>query len=374
MSTWAALSHGGPQPPQENIDKWEKAANENDSSILTNEDCLEMLRRWPLDQANYYCNFYVGCTIDELVQKAAKTDGPDNLTEAEAIIILNTPFGGCVPEDQKYMGNYDRWSDNTKTKFENALNLILAEMDTEKRARANADIAFERVKDTRRPELKNFSRDELLNIVNCNKIAWVKALQKHLEEQPAWGFVCIRTSFGEDSSWEKFKEFFVHATQSALAFPRNSPSIRPRWRIQWVEDRSMENASAIDLCSYFRRFCKENKVEPGLRHDAFLYANGEAIESVMHSPVLPSPAFVIASEAAYDGKGPEPPIELADYAGSVRVAIPHVYTTFWARLLSTEEDIQQKSSPMQRTWGEIFSKAQITREKTYPIKYFFMEV
>ncbi|KAJ5151093.1 uncharacterized protein N7482_010345 [Penicillium canariense] len=197
-------------------------------------------------QANYYCNFYVDCNIDELVQKAARTDGQESLTEAEALIVLDTPFGGCIPEDLKYLANQNRWSHNTKRLFDNALSLMLTEMDTEKRARVNADIAFERIKDIRRAESKNFTKDDLLNIVKCNAIGWVKALNGHLEEQPTWGFVCIRTSFGDDS-WEKFKEFFVSATESALVFPRNFHRIRPQWKIQWVEDPAMGNASVIDL-------------------------------------------------------------------------------------------------------------------------------
>jgi hypothetical protein len=44
-------------------------------------------------------------SIDELIKKAA---GTDDLTEAEAIIILNTPFGDCTPEDQKEMTNQFR--------------------------------------------------------------------------------------------------------------------------------------------------------------------------------------------------------------------------------------------------------------------------
>lgn len=245
MSNWADLDLGGPQPPQENVVKWERAVNENDPSILTTEDRLRMLRRWPLDKANYYCTYYVGSTIDELIQKAA---GTDDLTEAEAIIILNTPFGDCTPEDQREMTNQNRWSANAKKKFHDALNLILAEMEAEKRARANAEIAFERIKATRKAELKNFSQDDLRNITGCNKIPWVKALVKHLEQQPAWGFVCVRTAFGDDPAWEKFKEFFVHATESALVFPRNFPGIRARWKIQWIEDSSVQDASVIDLC------------------------------------------------------------------------------------------------------------------------------
>jgi hypothetical protein len=184
-------------------------------------------------------------TIDELVQKAAVSD---DLTEAEAIIILNTPFGDSTPEDQKEMTNQLRWSQNTKKKFQDALNLILTEMDAERRARENAEIAFERIKAVRRLELKNFSKDDLRNITGCNKIPWIKELERHLERQPAWGFVCIRTSFGDELAWLKFREFFVHATESALVFPRNFPAIRPRWKIQWIDDSSMEDASVTDLC------------------------------------------------------------------------------------------------------------------------------
>ncbi|OKP08312.1 hypothetical protein PENSUB_5679 [Penicillium subrubescens] len=311
MVNWADLEFGGPQPPQDNIDKWERAVNEGDASILTTEDRLKILRRWPLQDANFFCNFYVGLSIDELIQKAA---GTDDLTEAEAIIILYTPFGDCTPEDQREMTNQSRWSQNTKKKFHAALDLILAEMDTERRARANAEVAFERVKAIRRAELQNFSKDDLRNITGCNKLPWVKALEKHLEQQPAWGFV------------------------------------------------------------FFRSFRDENKIEPGLRYDAFLYANSEAIDSVTSSPVLPSPAFIMAAEAAYDGRHMNRPLRDHGYAGSVRIAIPHVYTTFWARLISAEEDQQQRTSAssIRHTWGDVFAKSQIPHEKTYPIKPFFM--
>ncbi|KXG53559.1 uncharacterized protein PGRI_006090 [Penicillium griseofulvum] len=366
----------GPQPPQEDVDKWERAVKEVDPSILTTEDRLKMLRRWPLDKADYYCNAYVGSTTDGLVQKAARTD---SLTEMEAIIILNTPFGNSIPEDQKYMGNQRWWSPNTKKKFQDALNLLLtvAEMDSEKKAHTNAEIIIKRIKALRKPELRNFSIDDLKNITRCNKLPWVEGVKKHLEQQPAWGFVCLRTSFGEDSSWEQFKEFFIHATESALVFPLNSPCIWPHWKIQWIEDQSMENASVIDLCSYFRRLCEENKIDPGLRHDAFLYANTDAIESVISCPAMPSPAFVMAAQAAYDGTtSPDIPLRHADFAGAVRIFIPHVYTTFWARLISTEEDLQQhllgKLPRMRHTWGEVFACAQFPNEQTYPTKPFFM--
>ncbi|KAJ6125356.1 hypothetical protein N7471_012673 [Penicillium samsonianum] len=84
-----------------------------------------------------------------------------------------------------------------------------------------------------------------------------------------------------------------------------------------------------------------------------------------------SPAFVMAAQASYDGTtDPTLPLPHHDFAGSVRIYMKHVYTTFWARLISTEEDLQEhmlgKSSRMQHTWGEIFATARITHEQTYP--------
>jgi hypothetical protein len=80
----------------------------------------------------------------------------------------------------------------------------------------------------------------------------------------------------------------------------------------------------------------------------------------------------MAAEAAYDGRDTELPLRDRGYEGSVRIAIPHVYTTFWARLLSPGEYQQGGASRMRHTWGEIFAKSQIPHEKTYPLKWLFM--
>jgi hypothetical protein len=245
MIDWADRDFGGPQPPQEIIDKWERAVKENDPFILTTEDHLRMLRRWPLDEANRFCRHYVGLTIDQLVQKAADTT---DLSEAEAIIVLNTPFGDSTPDEQKEMTNQGRWSRNTRKKFHDALDLIISRVETEKKARENAGVTLEKIKSIRKPELQNFTRDDLRNITGCNKIPWVRELEKHLEHEPAWGFVCLRTTFGDDLAWNRFKEFLIHATESALVFPRNFSSIRSRWKIQWIEDPSVQDLSVIELC------------------------------------------------------------------------------------------------------------------------------
>jgi hypothetical protein len=82
----------------------------------------------------------------------------------------------------------------------------------------------------------------------------------------------------------------------------------------------------------------------------------------------------MAAEAAYDGRNMDLPLLHQGYAGSVRISIPHVYTTFWARLISAEEDQQARrsASSIRHTWGEVFAKSLIPNEKLYPINPFFM--
>lgn len=82
----------------------------------------------------------------------------------------------------------------------------------------------------------------------------------------------------------------------------------------------------------------------------------------------------MAAEADYDGTVTDdvPPFGYRDYPGSVRIAIPHVYTTFYARLKFTNEISQERKSSLRYNLKEVYAKTEITHEKIYPVKYFFM--
>lgn len=72
----------------------------------------------------------------------------------------------------------------------------------------------------------------------------------------------------------------------------------------------------------------------------------------------------MAAQAAYYGTtDPTLPLPHQDFAGSVRIYIPHVYTTFWARLISTEEDLQEhmlgKLSRMRHTWEKFLQQHEL---------------
>ncbi|KAF7595181.1 hypothetical protein BBP40_006925 [Aspergillus hancockii] len=101
--------------------------------------------------------------------------------------------------------------------------------------------------------------------------------------------------------------------------------------------------------SYFRSFCSEGKVEPGLRQDAFLYADA-AIQSSLGHHQLPERGYVRAAGASHNAD--KLPTYLHGFEGSVRVALTGVFTTFYARLIprSDPEDDPAAVRKMRQSW------------------------
>lgn len=197
-----------------------------------------------------------------------------------------------------------------------------------------------------------------------------------------WGFVCFRTSFGDNDAWKTFKELLVDATKTGLLKVKYSDRIRKRWSIQWIEDRDLENASLETLCLYFKTLCsashgsseqtQEMISNPGIRRDAFLYADSSCIGSVPQiSAYSSSPAkrgFVLAADAAHTVE------KLQTYhhgfTGSLRVGLPHIFTTFWARLIPRGDlnGNQAKQVAELQSWDMAYFKARYDCNKIYPPK------
>lgn len=107
-------------------------------------------------------------------------------------------------------------------------------------------------------ELDRVARDrisvyDLNNIRISNKIPWVTRVCNQIQQH--WGFVCIRTSFHDDSAWRHFQHQFEEAIDLGLTFVRypkdkfwTPDSLKQRWKIQWVEDPVNENATLEDIC------------------------------------------------------------------------------------------------------------------------------
>lgn len=70
-------------PPQKLVERWEQGAT--DPTSLTFDERQHLLNRYPYRRCDDFCKAHTGLTIEELVQKAARTD---NLSPLETDTIV----------------------------------------------------------------------------------------------------------------------------------------------------------------------------------------------------------------------------------------------------------------------------------------------
>lgn len=88
------------------------------------------------------------------------------------------------------------------------------------------------------------------------------------------------------------------------------------------------------MFNLFHTLRTEGKVEPGLRTDVFLYADASAIRYVAEHVPDHNQGYVCAADASYVWDTNK---DTWGFAGSFRVGLPHVFTTFWARADSSRK-------------------------------------
>ncbi|PIG87826.1 hypothetical protein AARAC_011882 [Aspergillus arachidicola] len=354
-------------PPQNIVERWEQGAT--DPASLTFDERQQLLYRYPYGRCDEFCKAHTGLTIEELVQKAARTD---DLSRLETDIILWGPANQMDDCDPNMIDARDviRWPVNIRRTYTAVKEAILT--DIEKKARANADKSYHRRKELDRVAQDRISLDDLNNIRISNKVPWVTRVSNQLQQH--WGFVCIRTSFQDDSAWRHFQHQFGEAIDLGLTFVRNPKdkfwtpdSLKQRWKIQWVEDPVNESAALEDICGYFRNLRDEGQIEPGLRQDAFLYVDAAAIQSSLDHCPLPERGYVLAADASHDAT------KLATYLhgfkGSVRVALTGVFTTFYARLIprGSPKDDPAAEHNLRQSWEVIYKRAKFDESQiAYP--------
>lgn len=226
------------QPPEETVKLWTKAIETPDT--LTDDDRTKILNRWPNDESDDLCKSRCGLTLAGLLEKAIQT--PSALSLDECNIIR---FGVRKTAGEWYSSsNVLDWPADLRTKRRKAFEL--AENDRDRRARENADAAGNRIRDEIHKAHQRLSHDDRTNIRWSNKISWTKELWELHE--PDWGFVLLRTSFDDDEAWEVFKTQFTDAAMTALWLVKDSERVRAKWRIEWIEDRTLSGANLAQLC------------------------------------------------------------------------------------------------------------------------------
>ncbi|KAE8395506.1 hypothetical protein ETB97_009541 [Aspergillus alliaceus] len=354
-------------PSQKIVGRWEQGAT--NPTCLTFDERQQILKRYPYGRCEDFCKAHTGLTIEELVQKAARTD---NLSRLETNIILWGPSYLMDNSDPDAIEARDviRWPVNVRDTYIAVKEAILT--DIEKKARANANKSYDRHKELDRVARDRISLDDLNNIRISNNIPWMTRGGNQLQQH--WGFVCIRTSFHDDSAWRHFQYQFREAIDLGLTFVQNHKdkfwtpdSLKQRWKIQWAEDPVNENAVLEDICGYFRKFRDEGKIEPGLRQDTFFYVDAAAIQSSLDHCPLPERGYVLAADAFHDAT--KLPTYLYGFKGSVRVALTGAFTTFHARLIprGSPKDDPTAEHNLRQSWEVIYKRAKFDQsQNAYP--------
>ncbi|KAE8306955.1 hypothetical protein BDV41DRAFT_86281 [Aspergillus transmontanensis] len=129
-------------PSQEIVERWEQGAT--DPASLTFDERQHLLNRYPYGKCNDFCKAHTGLTIEELVQKAARTD---DLSRLETDIIVWGPAYEMDDRDPNMIDARDviRWPENIRRTYTAVKKAILT--DIEKKARANADKSYYRRKE-----------------------------------------------------------------------------------------------------------------------------------------------------------------------------------------------------------------------------------
>ncbi|KAF2145300.1 uncharacterized protein K452DRAFT_343942 [Aplosporella prunicola CBS 121167] len=209
--------------------------------------------------------------------------------------------------------------------------------------------------------------DDRRNIQHTQAIPWVFEAQL----LPRWGFVLFRTSFGDDKKWKQFKETFTEVIEISLLCVPFSARIRRTRMLQYLEDEALAEATLSQLRDRFSNMCRPSaqddveeqgaqKIKQGLRRDAFLYADADAIASVIGC-TLPNRGWVRAADPKFDATKPSLEHRNERFRGVVNIAITAVLTAFYARL---DVDAPLPANPekdecLRQNWELIWRKSRV---------------
>ena len=108
-----------------------------------------------------------------------------------------------------------------------------------------------------------------------------------------WGFVVYRTALYDDElRWKEYKKqldeiisipFQKDAEQGVL--PEDYNEARDHFKIRWIEDPDLANASSGDLRAKYSAL--RPALPPGLSHDLFLCASPRSVESMAYADSPP---------------------------------------------------------------------------------------
>ncbi|PHH92850.1 hypothetical protein CDD83_4272 [Cordyceps sp. RAO-2017] len=106
-----------------------------------------------------------------------------------------------------------------------------------------------------------------------------------------WGFVAFRTAlYGDDERWAEFERRLrpiLHVAFDRVVEAHRGheyPAVaeaRSSFELHWIQDAELDGAFAETLRARYARLKQDGDTPAGMRHDVFLCASPEAVESVL---------------------------------------------------------------------------------------------
>jgi hypothetical protein len=243
-------------------------------SSLTDEERRIITRRPPPEEEDALCRGRCGQSLSELIKKAIENG--DSLTYKESVIIA---AGVDSAQNERLIHEVARLSAADRELLQRAR--AAATTEEMKRAQENACNGMKRWETIQSKASKTLSDDDVRNIRFALRVPW----QEHVLSQTQMAICGLLIFFPRNMpEWPSFKEQIDMAVYHGLhSRPQIiNEEIMVKFTLHYVESSNVSDDGDNNIAALQSQFLSMrdgDELSQGLRLDAFLYVDEEAIQS-----------------------------------------------------------------------------------------------
>ncbi|KAG9855167.1 hypothetical protein KCU98_g2352, partial [Aureobasidium melanogenum] len=152
-----------------------------------------------------------------------------------------------------------------------------------------------------------------------------------------FGCVLVRLDYTDEDAWTRWNTTFHQYLDQSLEESLGGESIADKSLIMTVEDEDLNGTGWHGALSYYKDFCADDMVPPGLDTGMILVADAQAVRSLLQ-PTPDVEPWIWAVDVDNDWKIEDQPSlgssPVRQYPGYIRVALSVVLSEFWPLLKS----------------------------------------
>ncbi|KAJ4319791.1 hypothetical protein N0V84_006172 [Fusarium piperis] len=299
--------------------------------------------RIPLEDEERLCQERLGCTRDQLYEKALTQ--VDDLSMLECDMVIR----GCDYDWKKTV--------NKATDLERIMSmspedryLILKARETIK-GPAILGAANKRKQYTRVRAEESYQKKALLRIARqAQRAEWVQDMVDR--DLPRWGFVVMRTEYSDprsDEAWKRFQERYKSVCNQTMGEWAGRPPRAELWETHetvFVSDAALEGASVDALRERFKSMRED--LPEGIRQDCFLvhdklFTQADSLNVRAVNPDFDPEAPLGTEEISYTSPGVSITLkDLEAFSGEIQVPLAKVFDWLHYTLLTDSETWERR--------------------------------